>query len=200
MDRHLIPEPRANVPASTHDPAVGGVPSWISSSGRRVDPQRIDLALAAVVEQQAQIVLAGAFLAATYPDLSLPAARSCSCSGDATAPPPYLSCELGLLTQVVRLALAAGVTLPAGFPTTFPQSMTTPVGFAAARQSCHRDTLAVLGRLSFADEVAAGTRDAAHELMRDLQEHGRPVEAPEAAEEIEPPPVRQGFLPGELLG
>jgi hypothetical protein len=218
MDWHPLSEsPDGHLPQHGPPPgtlptetlSAGTLPSWIRSTGRTVNPRRVDLALAAVIEQQAQIVVGGSLLAASYPDLDLPG-PGCPAHGR-IAPPPYLACEVGLLSRLVRLALAAGVDLPEGLPTTAPSALTTPAGFAAARQSCHHDTLAVLTRLSFADDLAASTRDEAHELMRDLDEHDRrsdepePVPAPDDASDDAPktstaaPPSR-GFLPGELLG
>lgn len=203
MDWHSHSEPQPDpTPGAVPGEPGAQLPAWVRSSGHRVNPERIDLALAAAIEQQAQLVLAGSFLAASYPDLTLTSSESCGSHEGSIAPPRYLSCELGLMTRLIRLALVAGVTLPAGMPTTFPQSMTTPAGFTTARQACHRNTLAVLDRLSFAEDVASNTRDSALDLMRELEDLGRQAEtsAHNYGRSHQSPPQHKGFLPGELLG
>jgi hypothetical protein len=203
MDWYSHPEPQPDPTSrAVPDESDAQIPSWVRSSGHRVNPERLDLALAASVEQQSQLVLAGCVLAATYPDLTLTSSESCGSHEGALAAPRYLNCELGLLTRLVRLALESGVTLPTGMPTTFPHSMTTPAGFTTARQTSHRNTLAVLDRLSFAEDVASSTRDSALDLMRELEDLGRRAEnsAHDHGTSRNPPRQHKGFLPGELLG
>jgi hypothetical protein len=167
-----------------------------------VDPERLDLALAAAVEQQIQLILAGCFLAATYPDLALVSNGSCGYHEGTSATPRYLNCEVGLTTRLIRLALEAGVTLPIGMPTTFPESMTTPAGFTTARQTGHRNALAALERLIVDTDTAASTKDSAQDLMQELEDLGRRADdsghghgSSRASSH-----QRKGFLPGELLG
>jgi hypothetical protein len=202
-DENSHPDTRHDAaPGSGPDEPGSQIPSWILSSGHRVNPNRIDLALAAAIEQQAQLVLAGSFLAAAYPDLTLTSSESCGSHEGSVAAPRYLNCELGLLTRLIRLSLAAGVTLPTGMPTTYPHSMSSPAGFAAARQSSHRHAVAVLERISVSEDVRTSTRESARDLMRELEDLTRRSETSALDTDGSRPPPRRStaFLPGELLG
>ncbi len=175
-----------------HLAETGGLP--------RVNPDRLDLAVAALVERLAAVVQAGVQVAALH-------SRDDPLSSGAVLPggsPSWLAADLDLLVQLVRLAAAAGVVLPGAVAVPPSENLTEPQEHLQAGRSCYRDLIDVLGRLSLADEVPPPCRDDALRLLRQVERRVQHLDDGHPAAG-DPPTngfaARHGeFIPGELLG
>ncbi|HET9653895.1 MAG TPA: hypothetical protein VFP72_00945 [Kineosporiaceae bacterium] len=189
------------------EPDLAREPSARSSGARHSapggDPRRLDLAIARVIEQQAESVLAGVQVAALY-DAGDPLGYGAVLPGGC---PSWLAADLDLLVQMVRLSAAAGVVLAHGVAGAPPVSLTDPGAHLAASRACYREVIDVLSRMSIADEVSTGCRDEALRLLRQVERRvhhldethpgmaERPVTRSAGGYERE-----REYIPGELLG
>lgn len=176
-------------------PRAAGQPRHIAPGA---DPDRLDLAVAHAVEQQTEFVLAGIQVAALYGDHE-------SLSVGAVLPggsPTWLSADVDLLVQLVRLAAAAGVVLPHGVAGAPSPDLAEPTAQLAASRDGYRDVIEVLSRMSVAEEVPATCRDDALRLLRQVErrvhhlDDGHPGMSVHGRQSAH----RHEFIPGELLG
>ncbi len=180
-------------------PAGAGAPPRQVTPGRtRAD--RLDLAVADLVEQQAEILLAGIQLAAQRAEP--PPATG---PGGTAQPPCWPAGEVELLVRLVRLALAAGVVLPHGVTAAPPADLATPGGHLIGSRACYRRAVEVLDRVSTADEVPAPCREDAIALRRRYEARERQLDSGHPAARwqhgLASVTDRHGeFLPGALLG
>jgi hypothetical protein len=191
----LAPAPAPGTEPGT-EPARGtGQPRHMAPRG---DPNRLDLAVARVIELQAEAVMTGAQVAALCADSDRLGSGAVLPGGS----PAWLSADLDVLVQFVRLAVAAGVILPDGVAGAPSAGLTEPVAHLAAVRDCYRELIDVLSRMSVADEVQATCRDDALRLLRQVERRVHHLDDEHPGRTASP---RRGvydrdFIPGELLG
>lgn len=200
MDWHLMTDSGPGPVSSAASPVPPGVPAP-SRPSRVADPGRMDLALAAVIERQAHVVVSGMAVAAVYGGDAAAAGPTC---------PPWLAADVDLGVQLIRLATAAGVNLPSGLAPG-PGDQPDPRRHLAACRACYRQAIDVLGRMGSADDLGSECRADALRVLRLVERRlnhlgdGHPAGADEAVSARRSgahvaEPVTGGFLPGQLLG
>lgn len=163
------------------------------------DPGRLDLAVARAVERQTENVLAGVQVAALF-------GAEGSLNTGAVLPggsPTWLSADLDLLVQLVRLSAAAGVVLPHGVAGAPGAERADPEAQLAASRDCYRDVIGVLSMMSVSDEIPPTCRDDALRLLRQAERrvHHLDEDHPAMRDRTRPEsPYEHEFIPGELLG
>jgi hypothetical protein len=164
----------------------------------RVDQERLDLAVARVIELQAASVMAGVQVAALCADGDRLGSGAVLPGGS----PAWLSADLDVLVQFVRLAAAAGVVLPDGVTGAPSADLTEPVAHLAAVRDCYRELIGVLSRMSVADEVWVTCRDDALRLLRQVERRVRHLDDEHPGRPASPrhSVYERDFIPGELLG
>jgi hypothetical protein len=164
----------------------------------RVDRNRLDLAIARVIELQVEAVMAGVHVAALCRGGDGLGSGAVLPGGS----PAWLSADLDVLVQFVRLAAAAGVVLPDGVAGAHSADLSDPAAHLAAVRDCYRELIGVLSRMSVADEVWGPCRDDALRLLRQVERrvHHLDDEHPGRAATPRHSLYQHDFIPGELLG
>jgi hypothetical protein len=182
-----------DVPGSGHDIPSGDHP--------RADPRRLDLAIATVVQRQAEVLLAGVRVAALHGGQN-PLNSGAVLPGGC---PTWLAADLDLMVHLVRLAEAAGVVVPDVAAGSLCGDLADPREHLLSSQACYGELLDVLARMSTADEVAPPCREGALRLLRQVERRVRHLDdGHPAAADVPRARLagggRGGFIPGELLG
>jgi hypothetical protein len=202
----------AAVPGAAPAAVPGAAPTGVPGPGRPdglgapgPDPRRLDLAIARVIDQQAESVLAGVRVAALH-ETADPLSYGAVLPGGS---PTWLAADLDLLVQLVRLAAAAGVVLPHGVSGSPSADLADPDAQLEAARAGYRDVIDVLGRMSVADEVAPTCRDDALRLLRQVERRVHHLDEGHPALVDRRRPGHHGhhayerqseYIPGELLG